>query len=198
MDKTAAPTLFARLDREVWLVTSRAGDRRGGLIATFVSQASLVSDLPRVVVGIARQHHTWEVIEASGAFVLHLLGQENLDWVSRFGLSSGRDRDKFSGLFCRTAPSGSPIVDGAVGWLDCRIETRLDTGDRTIYLAQVTEGEVQKNGPPLTLRSVLERLPKETLAEMKRLIHHDSHVDAQAILAWRQEHGIDTRGSPEE
>src|SRR5207245_9201400 len=89
VDKTAASALCAWLDREVWLVTACAGERRGGLIATFVSQASLVPDLPRMVVGIARQHHTWGLIEASGAFALHLLGQDNLDWVGHFGLRSG-------------------------------------------------------------------------------------------------------------
>src|SRR6516225_9780017 len=75
MDSTAASTLIAWLDRELWLVTSQAGDRRGGLIATFVNPASIVADLPRMLVGLARQHHTWEVVEASGAFALHLLGE---------------------------------------------------------------------------------------------------------------------------
>src|SRR5215468_3708886 len=95
---TAAPTLFAWLDREVWLVTAQAGGRRGGLIATFVSPASIVVDLPRMTVGIARQHHTWGLIEASGAFGLHLLGPEQLDWVWHFGLSTGRGRDKMDGM----------------------------------------------------------------------------------------------------
>src|SRR6516225_194631 len=94
-------SLFARTDRELWLLTAAAGGRRGGLIATFVSQASIVPDLPRVVVGIAKQHHTWGLIEASGAFALHLLSADELDWVWRFGLQSGRDSDKLDGLATR-------------------------------------------------------------------------------------------------
>ena len=66
MDLTAASTLFAWLGRELWLVTAQAGGRRGGLIATFVNQASIVPEMPRVLVGLARQHHTWELVEASG------------------------------------------------------------------------------------------------------------------------------------
>ena len=65
MDKTAATALFAWLDREVWLVTSQAGEKRGGLIATFVNQASIVPDVPRVVIGLARHHHTWTIVEES-------------------------------------------------------------------------------------------------------------------------------------
>src|SRR5260370_23525011 len=115
MDKTAASALCAWLDPELWLVTAQAGSRRGGLIATFVNQASLVPDLPRMLVGIARQHHTWELIDASGAFALHLLAPRNLDWVGHFGLRSGRDVDKFEGLPVQTALTGSPILEGAIG-----------------------------------------------------------------------------------
>ncbi len=198
MDRTAAAALVAWLDRELWLVTARAGDRRGGLIATFVSQASLTPELPRMLVGIAKQHHTWGLIEASGAFALHLLGQDNLDWVARFGLRSGRDVDKFDGWEVGTALTGSPVLEGAVGWLDCEVESRLPTGDRTVYLAQVVQSRATtKYGPPLTLRQYLDRAPLEVLAEMKRLVHHDSQVDAQAIRAWRLQNGIVPKGQQE-
>jgi len=197
LDKTAASALCAWLDRELWLVTARAGERRGGLIATFVSQASLVPDLPRMLVGLAHQHHTWELIESSGAFALHLLGQYNLDWVNRFGLRSGRDVDKFAGLTTQTAFTGSPILGDAIGWLDCLVETRLDSGDRTLYLGQVVQSQVTRYGPPLTIKQVLERATNETLAELKRLIHLDSQVDAQAIRAWRVQHGIEPKGQQE-
>jgi flavin reductase (DIM6/NTAB) family NADH-FMN oxidoreductase RutF len=194
LDKTAASALCAWLDREVWLVTAYAGERRGGLIATFVSQASLVPNLPRMLVGVARQHHTWELIESSGAFALHLLGQHNFDWVAQFGLRSGHDVDKFESRSTQTAFTGSPILGEAIGWLDCLVETRLDTGDRTVYLGQVVQSAVTHYGPPLTLKQVLERASKEMLGELKRLIHHDSQIDAQAIRAWREQHGIESKG----
>src|SRR5437660_1430678 len=89
VNSEAAAALFRKLDRELWLVTASAGGRRGGLIATFVSQASIVPELPRTILGLAKQHHTWGLIEASGVFALHLMGEEQLDWVWRFGLQSG-------------------------------------------------------------------------------------------------------------
>ncbi len=108
MDATAAATLIARLDRELWLVTARDGERRSGLIATFVSPASIVPDVPRLLVGLAKSHLTWELVEASGAFGLHLLGQQHLEWVWRFGMSSGRDGDKFADLEVHTARNRQP------------------------------------------------------------------------------------------
>jgi flavin reductase (DIM6/NTAB) family NADH-FMN oxidoreductase RutF len=191
IDDTAPSTLFAWLNRELWLVTAQADGRRGGLIATFVSEASIAPELPRLVVGLAKQHHTWRLVEASGAFALHLLGEDQLDWVWRFGLKSGRSGDKFDGLDVRSAVTGSPILGGAVGWLDCRVETRLDTGDRTIYLAEVVKSEVTHFAPPLTLQRLLQLAPPDRLREMKRQRHHDADGDADAIRAWRAALGKD-------
>jgi flavin reductase (DIM6/NTAB) family NADH-FMN oxidoreductase RutF len=186
MDTTAASTLIAWLDRELWLVTAQAGGRRSGLIATFVAPASIVPDEPRMVVGLAKQHQTTELVETGGAFGLHLLGAQHLDWVWRFGLASGRDGDKFAGLEVNTAATGSPLLASALGWLDCRVEARIDTGDRTLYLGAVVQSNVAHFAPPLTLNGALRLAPPDKLAAMMRQRHDDSLIDAEAIRAWRQ------------
>jgi flavin reductase (DIM6/NTAB) family NADH-FMN oxidoreductase RutF len=185
VDVTAAPTLFAWLDREIWLVTAQADGQRGGLIATFVSQAAIVPDLPRVLVGLARQHYTWELVERSNAFALHLLGEQHLDWVWHFGLESGRGRDKLDGLRLLQQNTASPVLEDAIGWLDCRVEARLETGDRTIYLAEAVQAGVTHFASPLTMRRLLQLAPPAQFAQMKRQLHNDSEIDAEAIRRWR-------------
>ena len=167
--------IFRLLDREIWLVTAAHKGQRGGLIATFVNQASIVPELPRMLVGIAKQHHTWSLIEASGAFTLHLLDESCLDWVWRFGLQSGQDADKFADL--PTLP--------ALAWLTCRVETSMNTGDRTIYLAEVTASQQEKLAPPLTLKRLLTLAPPERLRELRDGMARDAAIDAAAIRAWR-------------
>jgi flavin reductase (DIM6/NTAB) family NADH-FMN oxidoreductase RutF len=185
-DPAAASDLFRLLDRELWLVTARAGDRRGGLIATFVSQASLVPEWPRMLVGIARQHHTWSLIESSGALALHLVGPDQLDWVWRFGLQSGREVDKLAGLETRTGASGAPILDQAPGWLDCRVEARLDTGDRTVYLAEVLDARAPGAQGFLTVSQLRRLTPEDRRRELEEQMARDVAIDAQAIAAWRR------------
>jgi flavin reductase (DIM6/NTAB) family NADH-FMN oxidoreductase RutF len=194
MDRTAAAALFAWLDRELWLVTAQAGSRRGGLIATFVNQASLSPDFPRVIIGLAQQHFTWELIEESGAFGLHLLGQDNVNWIPHFGLKSGRDVDKLDGFPLHTALTGSPLTDAAIGWLDCQVESKLHVGDRTLYLAQVVQSQVNNYGPPVTAWQLQQVLPPEVLSELKRLVHSDGQIDAQAIRTWREQNDITPLG----
>jgi flavin reductase (DIM6/NTAB) family NADH-FMN oxidoreductase RutF len=184
-DVTAASTLFAWLDREVWLVSAQAGTRRGGLIATLVSQASIVPEQPRVLVALSTQHFTHELVEESGAFALHLLAEEQLELLWRFGLESGRDHDKFAGLDVTTAVTGSPVLSDTIGWLDCRVETKLNIGDRILYVAEVLEGKVTHFGPPLTTKRLMERMPTPRLTQMQRMRQDDSLRDAEAIESWR-------------
>jgi flavin reductase (DIM6/NTAB) family NADH-FMN oxidoreductase RutF len=185
VDPAAIANVFAQLDRELWLLTAAAGDRRGGLIATFVNQASIVPDMPRVAVGLARQHHTWGLVEAAGAFALHLLAEEQLDRVWRFGLESGRDGDKLAGLPVRTGATGAPVLTDVPAFLDCRVEARWDSGDRTVYLAEVVGGAVNKPGPVLTMRRLIGLAPAEQLRQLKQGLVRDAEFDAAAIRQWR-------------
>src|SRR5205823_8713209 len=98
-----------------------------------------------------------------------------------FGLQSGHNADKFVNL-----PPFDPVA-----WLNCRVETSLDTGDRTIYLAEVLDGKLEKQTPPLTLKRLLQLAPPERLGELRDGMTRDAAVDAAAIRAWRESNTID-------
>jgi flavin reductase (DIM6/NTAB) family NADH-FMN oxidoreductase RutF len=181
----SAAAVFERTDRELWIVTARAGERTNGLVATFVNQASIVPDMPRVLVGLARQHYTTELVEASGAFALHLIGEKRIEWVWRFGLASGRDLDKLNGLAWHAGATGSPLLDDALAWLDCRVEATLDTGDRIVYLAEVVSAGLQSPASPLTMQQLLQQAPRDKQVDLKQQLQRDAQIDAEAIRAWR-------------
>jgi flavin reductase (DIM6/NTAB) family NADH-FMN oxidoreductase RutF len=185
MDLAAASQMVGLTDRELWIVTAANGQRRGGLVATFACVASLVEELPRVLIALATQHHTHQLIEASDAFGLHLIAARQLDWVWRFGLQSGRDVDKLAGLSQESGMTGAPLLSDAIGWLDCRVETRMGIGDRTVYLAEVVAARMNRSEPPLTAKELLKIAPPERLEQLKQLRERDSRIDSEAILAWR-------------
>lgn len=187
MDATAAATLFAWLDREVWLLTARANGRARGLVATQVGPVSTVAEVPRVLVGVAKHHPTRELVEASRAFAVHLLSKDNTDLVWRFALPSDPDADPFAGLTTMAATTGSPILGGTVGWLDCRVETSLDAGDRTLYVAEVVDGQVTHFAAPLMAQHLMEHAPPHLLTQLQRRRHLDSHSEAAALQVWREE-----------
>ena len=181
--------VFDLYDPPLWLVTSAHAGRRGGFIATFAVRASIVATLPRVVLGVAKQHHTWGLIQGSGGFALHLLHTHQLDLVWRFGLASGHVVDKFAGLAAAATAGGQPRIAQTLGWMDCRCEAGLDSGDRTVYLAAVTDGGRDPDaGPqavPLTVRGLFDQASPEARAQLDALYARDGQVDTAAILAWR-------------
>jgi len=186
----AVDAVYHLYDSPLWLVTSAEsadpGSTRGGCIATFVERGSIVRDRPRMVVGIARQHHTWRMIEASGRLAVHLFPEAAIDLVWRFGLASGKDRDKFAALSDERTPLGCPRVPGTSAWLDCRVEARMDTGDRTLYLASVLGGGVMdQTAKPLTAGRLMTLAPEDKRAELDRHYARDGAIDAAAIDAWR-------------
>ena len=177
--------LLEHNDPLLWIVTARAGDRTGGLVATFVNSASIVPDCPRVTVGLAHSHHTWELVEASDAFALHLLMASQVDWIWRFGLQSGHQCDKFAGMKWHPGKRGSPLLDEAIGWLECRVEARMETGDRTLYLAEVIAAQSTVQAVALTLKRALELATPDQVRELKRQRLEDAALDAEAIRRWR-------------
>ncbi|MFN4259846.1 MAG: flavin reductase family protein [Gemmataceae bacterium] len=190
MNPSASSAVLKRLDRELWIITAAADARHGGLVATFVSSASIVDELPRVLVGLAKHHFTCELIERSQAFAMHLLREEHLAWVWHFGIATGRDVDKLAGLDWHPGGTGSPLLADALGWLECRVEATMDTGDRVIYLAEVLDGQLaQPDVPHLTFQRLFQLAPAEQLQQLRALHDRDRVTDAAAIRAWRQARG---------
>jgi flavin reductase (DIM6/NTAB) family NADH-FMN oxidoreductase RutF len=188
----AISDILSSFDRTLWLVTAAHRRRRGGLIATFVSSASLVPSLPRMAVGLAKHHHTTSLVRQSGAFCLHLMSEADLDLVWHFALQSGHDVDKFATQPWSPRETGSPVLDRLPAWLDCRVEAVLDIGDRMLFVGEVVAGGEHTEPPPLTQRRLLSLAPRNRLEAMADHVDRDIDLDAPAILHWRQ-----TRRRPE-
>lgn len=191
MADPAAQDIFRKLDREVWIVTAGDERERGGLVATFVSPASIVPGMPRVVVGLSHQHFTQKLVERTGHFALHLLAPAQVELVWHFGLQSGRDIAKLAGINCRTADSGAPLLTDALAWLECRVESRFSIGDRSLYLAEVRTAEFPDDLRPMTLHQLLRDAPEDRLAVLRQQMIDDAEKDAALISAWRKQHGGD-------
>jgi len=159
--------VFGNIDREIWIVTAATASRRGGLVATWVSQASIDREHPVVLAGIAPNHFTAELIDASGAFGLHLITKDQVHHAWNFGIGSGRDRDKLAGIETSVSETTSPILRDCLAWLDCRVFATQRTGDRIYYWADIVAGETVSAGSPLT-ESQLIRLATDEHKQMLR------------------------------
>ncbi|EGV30013.1 flavin reductase domain protein FMN-binding [Thiorhodococcus drewsii AZ1] len=187
----AISRVFECYDTPLWLVTACDGERRGGLVATSVTRASIVDSLPRMLICIARQHYTWALIESRRRCALHLLQVSDLAAIWRFGLPSGHEVDKYADLDPATTPDANPLYGDAVAWLDGRVEFSADIGDRSLYLLEIVDGSVLRDAPALTLNRLLKDAPPERRDELQRLYARDQAIDAAAIQRWRATSRVD-------
>jgi flavin reductase (DIM6/NTAB) family NADH-FMN oxidoreductase RutF len=119
------------------------GGPKGLSVGTFVP-VSL--EPPLVGFFVATTSKSWPPIHSSGSFCVSVLGQDQAEISSRFALS---ETDKFEGVQWRPAPSGNPVLVGAVAFVDCDIERVVETGDHLLVLGRVLEMGVETGQTPL-------------------------------------------------
>lgn len=89
---------------------------------------------------------TWPRIRRLGHFCVSILSAEQEHLCRRFAISGG---DKFDGVRTRPAPSGAPVLEGAVGWIDCDIDAVTEAGDHYVVLGRVEALDVGSPALPL-------------------------------------------------
>jgi ferric-chelate reductase [NAD(P)H] len=165
--------VLGKLDSEVFVLTAADGDRRNGQIVSWVVPATIVPQVPRIIVGVGRLNLTRELIERSRTFALNLLGEDQWRWVPHFGFRSGREVDKFATVPFERGITGSPILPGVVGYLECLVKSDLDGGAHCFYLSDVLEGRLVADRESLRLSHLPGVLPPNDLATMQRLLERD-------------------------
>ena len=101
------------------------------------------------------------MITASRAFALNFPRADQLHWIDRFGMRSGRHLDKLDGLDFTTGETGSPLLSDCWGWLDCRVLNAMDGGDMTCFLAEVVDGLTVSEAQPLYWRDARPLMPED-------------------------------------
>ena len=167
--KRIAP-MMTHLWSPIAAVTSGWGGKLNAQIVVAIGGASIVPSQPRVVVQIYKRNFSHDQIYRSGAFALNFLGKDQLQFIPEFGLVSGRDKDKLSGVDYQLGASGSPVLQDCWGYLDCRVVNALDGGDMTCFLGEVLEGDTRSEDDPLWWRDAARELPKQVMEEWDRKI----------------------------
>ncbi|HEV2781762.1 MAG TPA: flavin reductase family protein [Actinophytocola sp.] len=132
----------------VTVVTACDGDVPVGFACQ--SFAALSLDPPLVLFCPAKRSRTWPIIERAGCFAVNVLTYDQR-WISTVFGRSGVD--KFAAVAWTPAPSGAPVLDGVLTWIDCAVETVHDAGDHHVVVGRVTAlGEHRDERPLLFYR----------------------------------------------
>ena len=132
--------VMRRFPSGVAVVTVEAGGDRLGL--TVASLVSLSLEPPLVGVSVRRDAALHELLRDAGSFAVSLLaaGQEAVAAHFARGVPPIA---LWTGVEVRTG-GGAPLLEGAIGWLECRVHGECAAGDHTFFLGEV---EAAERGP---------------------------------------------------
>lgn len=123
---------LGKVPTSVAVISSMTGPTPVGVSVGSFSSISLQP--PLVGFFIASASTTWPSIEPTGGFCASILSKEH-EVLCRVFATKGAD--KFAGRTWLTAPSGRPIIDGAVAWFDCSIQSTVPLGDHALVVGLV-------------------------------------------------------------
>jgi flavin reductase (DIM6/NTAB) family NADH-FMN oxidoreductase RutF len=136
----------------VAVVTVKAGKKVNAMTAAW---AMPVSQRPAlVVVHIAPQRYSHDLIMEAKEFGLSILADDQAEVSQHAGTVSGRKVDKFeSGIIKTKAPTvtSTPLVEGCAATMECRLEKAIAMGDHTIFVGRVVALEKNPDKKPLVL-----------------------------------------------
>jgi flavin reductase (DIM6/NTAB) family NADH-FMN oxidoreductase RutF len=129
--------VMARFPHGVAVVTVDVRGQRAGL--TVASLVSLSLEPPLVGIAIRRDAALHELLRESRELALSLLaaGQEPLAQHFARGVPPIA---LWEGVAVRSG-EGPPELEGAVGWLRCRVVAEHETGDHTFFVTEVESAE---------------------------------------------------------
>ena len=101
---------------------------------TCQSFAALFLDPPMVILAPARSSTSWPRIARAGAFCVNIL-EEHQEALGRdFAISGG---DKFEGVEWSPGLTGSPVIEGSLAVVECRLGDIFDGGDHELVTGHV-------------------------------------------------------------
>jgi len=130
--------VLRRFPSGVAVVTVDLEGERIGL--TVGSLVSLSLDPPLLGVAVSRQAALHELLRRAGSFGVSLLGEGQETLAARFSrgvppIALWTDVDVREGAL------GAPLLEGALGWLECETRAEHATGDHTLFVGEVVSAE---------------------------------------------------------
>lgn len=140
--------VLRNLSYGVYVVSTLDNERPTGCIANSIMQ--ITSSPATIAVSMNHDNFTNACIEKSGKFSVSILSeQSDSSLIGHFGFQSGKDINKFDTISYDTV-DGLPIITDSCGYITCRVIDKMETSTHTVFLGEVTEGDVLKNDPAMT------------------------------------------------
>ena len=146
MDKKA----MYKLTYGLFVLTAREGEKDNGCIINTAVQVT--TEPNRITIAVNKKNYTHDMILRTGVFNVSMLTEKSeFDTYKHWGFQSGAQVDKLEGKNCPRAENGVVyIAEETNAYLSAKVVSATDLGTHTLFLADVTDGDVLSDVESIT------------------------------------------------
>jgi flavin reductase (DIM6/NTAB) family NADH-FMN oxidoreductase RutF len=139
----------------VTVITTKDKDGNpNGLTANAFMSLSL--NPPLVLISVDKGATCYSCFELENGFTVNFLSEDQEEISRRFATKGA---DKFADLQWHAGGNGAAIIDGVLGYVECKVTQCHDGGDHTIVVGEIVNVSAAGNRPLLFFKGKYQRLP---------------------------------------
>lgn len=146
-ERSAVGEALGRIASGCFILTVQDGRRSTGVLVSWVQQAAF--EPPMVTVCLRSGRPAGALVEASGRFLLNVIGADPKPMFKHFGKGFSLEQDAFEGLTIEPTSYG-PLISICPAHLACRVIQNVRVGDHDLYVAEVEAGRMDEGAQPYT------------------------------------------------
>ncbi|MDQ6682364.1 MAG: flavin reductase family protein [Chloroflexota bacterium] len=140
--------MMGRFATGVSVVAARHGPLLAGMTANAI--ASISVDPPLMMASISRTSETHEAVVGSHSFAVSVLAAHQRELADCFAQPTTAIKlQRFCDAAWHEAETGSPVLEGAIAYFDCRLTARHPGGDHTIFVGEIVAAGYEEGAEPL-------------------------------------------------
>ena len=141
-------SMMGRFGTGVTVVAARHGPLLAGMTANGIASISI--DPPLMMASIGQQSETHRAMVGSHAFAVSVLAEDQQSLAECFAQPTTASKlTRFCDAEWHEAETGSPILEGAIAYFDCRLTDRYPGGDHTIFVGEIVAAGYREDAAPL-------------------------------------------------
>jgi flavin reductase (DIM6/NTAB) family NADH-FMN oxidoreductase RutF len=118
-----------------------------GMTVSSFTSVSLMP--PQVLISLAQNTRTYDLVKNSRSFGVTLLSQGQQDISDRFAGRIADEQDRLTGLETFTLETGAPLLKNGLAHFDCHVIATFTSGTHTLFIGAVLAAQGREDAGPL-------------------------------------------------
>jgi flavin reductase (DIM6/NTAB) family NADH-FMN oxidoreductase RutF len=149
LNADAKKTLLRKIPHGLYICGVSESDDVNGYTASWVTQGSF--EPPLVVMAVRADSTSNGMIQRTGKFSLNVLAADQKDLAAVFFKPQKGVGGRFDAAPFQLGTLGLPILDDALGAVECLVVGQVAHGDHTVFVGEVKTATLHRDGAALEL-----------------------------------------------